>query len=43
VAAGLPPNTIHIPAEEYSLEHEKQLIRKDIERRLKVKPETYTV
>jgi len=43
VAAGLAPNTITIPKEKYSLELEKKLIREDIERRLKVKPETYKV
>ena len=43
VAAGLPPKTIQIPKEEYSIEKEKELIRKDIELRLKAKPESYTV
>ena len=43
VAAGLPPKTIIIPKEEYSLEKEKELIRKDIEERLKKKPEVYRV
>jgi len=43
VAAGLPPATIEIPKAEYSLELEKKLIREDIERRLKFKPETYRV
>jgi len=43
VAAGLPPRTIIIPKEEYSLEKEKELIRKDIEERLKEKPEVYKV
>jgi len=43
VAAGLPPATVEIPEEEYSLELEKRLIREDIERRLKERPETYTV
>jgi len=43
VAAGLPPKTIIIPKEEYSLEKEKELIRKDIEERLKTKPEVYKV
>ena len=43
VAAGLPPKTIIIPKEEYSLEKEKELIRKDIEERLKKKPEVYKV
>jgi len=43
VAAGLPPATIEIPEEKYSLNLEKKLVREDIERRLKVRPETYTV
>jgi len=43
VAAGLPPATVMIPEEEYSVELEKETIRKDIEERLKRKPETYTV
>jgi len=43
VAAGLPPSTISIPKAEYSLELEKKLIKEDIQRRLRVKPETYRV
>jgi len=43
VAAGLPPRTLNIPKEEYTLDLEKKLIREDIEKRLKVKPETYKV
>jgi len=43
VAAGLPPATVTILKEEYSLEAEKKRIREDIERRLKVKPEVYKV
>jgi len=43
VAAGLPPSTISIPKEEWTLEVEKKLIREDIEKRLKMKPETYKV
>jgi len=43
VAAGLPPATIDIPKKEWTLELEKKLIREDIEKRLKVKPETYKV
>jgi len=43
VAAGLPPMTINIPKKEWTLELEKKLIREDIERRLKFKPETYRV
>ena len=43
VAAGLPPNTLSIPKEEWTPELEKKLILEDIERRLKVKPETFKV
>jgi len=43
VAAGLPPSTISIPKEEWTPELEKKLIRKDIEKRLMMKPETYKV
>jgi len=43
VAAGLAPRTLTIPKEEYSLEKEKELIREDIEERLKKKPEVYKV
>jgi len=43
VAAGLPPGTVTILKEEYSIEAEKKRIREDIERRLKVKPEVYKV
>jgi len=43
VAAGLPPATIEIPLEEYSLEREKELILEDIKRRLAFRPETYRV
>jgi len=43
VAAGLPPDTVEIPVEEYSPELEKEVIRKRIEERLKFKPETYKV
>jgi len=42
-AAGLPPRTLSIPKEEWSLEREKQLVKRDIERRLKIRPEIYTV
>jgi len=42
-AAGLPPRTLSIPKEEWTLEREKQLVRRDIERRLKIRPEVYTV
>ena len=43
VAAGLPPNTLNILKKDWTAEKEKQLIRKDIEERLKQKPETYKV
>jgi len=43
VAAGLAPRTLTIPKKEYSLEKEKELIRQDIEERLKKKPESYKV
>jgi len=43
VAADLPPATIFIPKEEYSIEREKELIKKDIKRRLKEVPVTYRV
>ena len=43
VAAGLPPNTLSILKEEWTPELEKKLIREDIEKRLKAKPETFKV
>jgi len=43
VAAGLPPTTIRIPKEKWTEELERKIIRKDIDRRLKVKLETYKV
>ena len=43
VAAGLPPNTLSILKEEWTSELEKKLIREDIEKRLKAKPETFKV
>ena len=43
VAAGLPPNTLSILKEEWTPALEKKLIREDIEKRLKAKPETYKV
>lgn len=43
VAAGLPPATVTIPKDKYTVELEKRLIREDIDRRLKVKPEVYRV
>jgi len=42
-AAGLPPRTISIPKDEWTLEREKQLVRRDLQRRLKIRPEVYTV
>ena len=39
VGAGLPPNTIRILVEEWTLDLEKTRIREDIERRLKEKAE----
>ncbi|MBW2559506.1 MAG: hypothetical protein JRE40_01490 [Deltaproteobacteria bacterium] len=43
VAAGLAPYTITIPKDEWTPEKERELIRKSIEARLKVKPETFKV
>jgi len=43
VAAGLPPSTVTIPKEEHTPELERKLIRADIEKRLKMKPETFHV
>jgi len=43
VAAGLPPATIFIPVDEWSLEEEKKQIKEDIKRRLRFKPEVYRV
>jgi len=43
VAGGLPPASIEIPSKEWTLEREQQMVRKDIERRLAIKPETYEV
>jgi len=43
IADDLPPATIDIPVDEWSLEREKQLVRRDIERRLRFRPEVYTV
>jgi len=43
VAAGLPPETITIDKEKWTLEREKAYIRERIEKRLKEKPETYKV
>lgn len=43
VAAGLPPSTLNILKEEWTPDLEKKLIREDIEKRLKAKPETFKV
>lgn len=43
VAAGLPPHSITIPRDEWNVEKEKAIIRKDIEARLKMKKEIYKV
>jgi len=43
VAAGLPPQAIKIPKEKWTKDLEREIIRKDIIRRLKVKPETFKV
>lgn len=43
VAAGLPPATVTIPKDKWTLEFEKELIKKDVQARLKRKPETYRV
>jgi hypothetical protein len=43
VAADLPPATITIPKAQWTAEYEKRLIREDIERRMKVRPESFRV
>jgi len=43
VSAGMPPATVTIPKDKWDPELEKRIIREDIERRLKRKPETYKV
>jgi len=43
VAAGLPPATITIVKAEYTKAREQELIKADIQRRLKMVPETYKV
>lgn len=43
VAAGLAPKTIFMPKDEWTAEKEKAAIRKDIEARLKEKPEAFMV
>lgn len=39
----IPPRTLTILKEEWSPEKEKELIKKDIEEQLKMKPEVYVV
>jgi len=39
----LPPATIWIPKEQYSLEKEREMIREDIKRRKSFTPEVYKV
>jgi hypothetical protein len=39
----LPPATVWIPKEEYSIEKEKEMIREDIKRRKSFMPEVYKV
>lgn len=43
IGESLPPKTLRIDKEEYSLETEKALIKADIEARLAEKPEGYRV
>lgn len=43
VAAGLPPSTVMMLADEWTIEKEKTAIREDIEKRIKNKPESYRV
>jgi len=43
IAPGMPPRTIFIPKKEYSKEKELKLIREDIEKYRRFKPETVTV
>ena len=43
IAAGLPPHTIYLPKKDFTPAKEKEAIRKDIEERLKVQPESYKV
>jgi len=43
VAAGLAPHPIEMIKKDWTLEKEKALIRKNIEERLKQKPEAYKV
>ena len=43
IAAGLPPHTIRIPKDRWTLQTERTLIRASIEDRLTKKPEAYRV
>jgi len=43
VAAGLPPHSINVLKSEWTLQKEKELIKKDIKARLEKQPETYKV
>jgi len=43
VAAGLPPHSVNVLKAEWTLQKEKELIRKDLQERLKKRPETYKV
>jgi len=43
VTPGLPPATVTIRKEEWTKEKEKEVIRGDIERRLRFRPEVYRV
>ena len=43
VAAGLAPATVTIDKEKYSEDLERRLLRADIERRLKLRPEAFKV
>lgn len=43
VAAGMPPHTVRIPKEGWTMEAERTVIRASIEDRLTKKPETYMV
>jgi len=43
VAAGLPPKTIQIKKDEWTVEKEKRAIRDDIDARMKARPESYMV
>ena len=43
VAAGLPPHSINVLKAEWTLQKEKELIKKDLQERLRKQPETYKV